>query len=100
MIKFNLFSVTDGARKAKVWYSLDNRTDGKKCVTICAREYGAQLRKIFPSDTENLTDLQTDYFDKDRVRLFESHPLYQAARTTANRLELKRSKGPKATAWN
>ena len=90
MIKFNLFSVTDGARKTKVWYSLDMTLDGKKCVTILAREYGAQLRGMFPLETENLTDLMTDYFDKDRVRLFEGHPLYQAARTTANRLELKR----------
>mgnify|MGYP001614794381 CR=1 FL=1 len=37
-IKFNQHHVTDGATKARVFYSLDNRTDGRACVTIYARE--------------------------------------------------------------
>ena len=92
MIRFNLFSVTNGAHKVKVWYSLDNHIDGKKCVIIYAKEFGSQLRGIFPSETENLTEIEIDYFEKDKVRFLEDHPLYQAARTTADKLETKRKK--------
>lgn len=83
MLKFQKFYVTDGERKARVWYSLDNRTDGRKCVTIYAKEYGSKLGCIIADGYENNTDTQTDYFEKGRVRLFEDHPLYAAARARA-----------------
>lgn len=72
-------------QSARVTYSLDNRTDGRKCVTIYAKEYGAQLSKVVdPKLVSNQTDTMTDYFCKDTVRLFEDHPLYAAARKRAN----------------
>jgi hypothetical protein len=82
MIKFNQFAVTDGTTKARVHYSLDNRTDKRACVTIYARDYGHTLGSMFSDDTDysNDTDFQTDYFDKGRVVLFEGHPLYTVAR--------------------
>ena len=92
MIKFNLFSVTNGAHKVKIWYSLDNHVDGKKCVAIYAIDYGSQLRGMFPVETENHTDITIDYFERDKVRFLEDHPLYLAARTTADKLETKRKK--------
>lgn len=68
-------------QSARVWYSLDNRIDGRKCVSINAKDYGSQLSKVFDCDeVTNRTDTQTDYFDKDTVRLFEDHPLYKIAR--------------------
>lgn len=87
-IKLNKFNVCgkDGA-KARVFYSLDNRTDGRKCVTIYARDYGHDLAKVFvDGGYVNRSDSQTDYFEQGRVVLFDWHPLYKEAR-------------PKVEAW-
>ena len=91
MIKFNKFNVTDGNNKARVWYKLDTRTDGLKAVTIYAKDYesGDALGRMIPDAYENNTDIQTDYFEKGRVVLFEKHPLYANARAvTAGRMAL------------
>jgi cell fate regulator YaaT (PSP1 superfamily) len=84
MIKFNKHNVTDTETKtkARVLYSLDNRVDGRKCVTIYAKDYDRSLGKIF-NEYENDTDTMTDYFDEGRVILFEDHPLYKQARERA-----------------
>ena len=82
-IKFNKFNVALGAIKARVFYSLDNRIDNRKCVTLYAKDFGHTLRKILGDAYENKTDLQSDYFDQGKAVLFESHPLYAAARTRA-----------------
>jgi hypothetical protein len=85
MIKFNKFNVTNGTDKARVHYSLDNRTDRRECVTIYSKDYGHQLGRVFCGDDgyKNDTDSMTDYFDKGRVVLFADHPLYAAARARA-----------------
>lgn len=84
MIKFNKHNVTDTETKIKVrvLYSLDNRIDGRKCVTIYAKDYDRSLGKIF-TEYKNDTDTMTDYFDAGRVILFEDHPLYKQARERA-----------------
>lgn len=84
-IKFNKYHVADkvSGLKARIFYSLDNQADGRKCVTLCAKDYDRVLGKIIPEDYENDTDSMTDYFDTGRVRLFETHPLYSAARHRA-----------------
>jgi hypothetical protein len=84
MIKFNKYNVTDTETKvkARVHYSVDNRIDGRKCVTIYAKDYDRKLGEIF-AEYRNETDTQTDYFDKGHVDLFEDHPLYNAARARA-----------------
>lgn len=80
MIKFQKFYVTDGAIKARVWYKIDGRTDGRSSVTLYAKDYDGNLGKIFPGDEyQNNTDLMTDYFEKGRVVLFAGHKLYPAA---------------------
>lgn len=58
MIKFNKHNVTDTETKikARVLYSLDNRIDGRKCVTIYAKDYDRSLGKIF---TMNMKTIQT-----------------------------------------
>lgn len=83
MIKFNRHHVTNGTVKARIWYSLDNRVDGRKCVTMYAKDYGGDLGKIFGDEYKNDTDTMTDYFDTGKVSLFENHPLYQVARDRA-----------------
>ena len=85
MIKFNKHNVTDTETKikARVLYSLDNRIDWRKCVTIYAKDYDRSLGKIF-NEYENDTDTMTDYFDAGRVILFEDHPLYKQERERAD----------------
>ena len=83
MIKFNKYNVTNGKVKARIRYSLDNRIDGRKCVTLYAKDYDRSLGKIFVNEYKNDTESREDYFEKGRVNLFESHPLYRIARQRA-----------------
>ncbi len=82
-VKFNKHHVAKGKTKARVWYSLDNRIDGRRCVTLYAKDYGHALGEILADEYQNDTDTQTDYFDTGRAVLFEGHPLYLAARERA-----------------
>lgn len=89
-IKFRQYYVTDSTKvKAKVSYSLDNRVDGRKCVTLYAQEYGRTLQYFFNKEYQNDTDIMTDYFEKGRVTLFEDHPLYAIARQSAEHYKNK-----------
>lgn len=92
-VTFNRYNVRSGDLKAKVFYSLDNRTDKRKCVTLYADDYTGTLGKIFSGQYENDTDLMTDYFDKGKAVLFEDHPLYAAARARAEMSYPARKKG-------
>lgn len=84
MIKFNKYHVVDTETKikAKVSYSIDNRIDGRNCVTLYAKDYTRNLGKIF-AEYVNDTDTMTDYFDQGKVVLFDDHPLYFQARNKA-----------------
>ncbi len=82
-IKFQKYAVVSSGVRARVHYDLDNRTDGRKCVTIYAKDYGRSLGDVFPESYINNTDSQTDYFEKGRVVLFEDHACYPAARVRA-----------------
>jgi len=73
-VKFNKYNVSDGKIKARVFYAIDNRIDGKRCVTIYAKDHTGDLHKIFDNEV-----IDTDYFEKGRVVLFQDHPLYPAA---------------------
>lgn len=86
-VKFQKYRVVKGAEKARVHYSLDNRTDGKKCVTIYDKDYGHALSRVLGSDAyKNETDIQTDYFEKGCAVLFEGHPLYAEARAAVEKI--------------
>lgn len=80
MIKFNKYNITNGDIKARVYYTLDGRVDGRACVTIYEKDCDRSLGKLFDSEYKNETDRMTDYFDTGRVVLFEDHPLYIKAR--------------------
>lgn len=86
MIKFNKYHVTNGEIKARVFYCVGNRIDGRACVTLYARDYDRKLGKIFNSEYKNDTDSMTDYFDKGNVVLFSDHPLYKIALKRAQSL--------------
>lgn len=102
MIKFNKFNVTNGTDKAKVHYSLDNRFDGRACVTIYAKDYDRSMGRIFDGEYTNNTDTMTDYFDKGRVVLFADHALYAAARARAEDVvaEQKAKYEARRASWN
>lgn len=82
-VKFQKYYVAGNGAKAKAWYSLDNRIDGRNCVTIYAKEYSGDLVKVFGSLVIDNSDSQSDYFEKGKVVLFEGNPLYAAARARA-----------------
>lgn len=86
-VKFNLHNAvnTETGAKARIRYSLDNRTDQRKCVTIYGKDILEELFPVFGDDVKNDSDSMTDYFESDRVNLFEGHPLYEAARAAAVR---------------
>lgn len=83
MIKFNQHAVvnTKTGKKARVQYSIGNRIDGCKCVTIYAKDYGRALSGILPAKNE--TDSMADYFETDTATIFEDSPLYPEALKTA-----------------
>ena len=93
-MKFRKYYVSNGKSKhklvkARVSYNLDNRIDGKKCVTLYAKDYGNTLGYLFQDAYKNDTDIQSDYYDKGRVNLFEDHPLYKEARAFVESLRSK-----------
>lgn len=80
MVQLNKFNVTDGTHKARVTYSAFRLVStGQECVTIYARDCLNDLHKIFAVEYQNDSDLQSDYFEKGRVRIVKGHPLYAAA---------------------
>ncbi len=78
-MKFKKYFVSNGKTKARVRYSLDNRIDGRKCVTIYAKDWDRALGDIF-SEYVNHTDSQSDYFDQGKVCIFEDNVFYKEAR--------------------
>ncbi len=82
MVKMMKFYVTNGAEKARVWYSRGALVDGRDCVTIYAKDYTGALGRVFADQSapyENNTDTMTDYFEKGRVRVFPDSPLWADA---------------------
>lgn len=91
-IKFNLHNVVnlETGEKCRVHYSLDNRIDNRKCVTLYAKDYQDDLFSVFPDNAKNDSDSITDYYEKDRINIFEENPHYKAARLTAEKWLVKR----------
>lgn len=75
-IKFNKHFVTNGQSKARVHYSPSVDRHGKKMITLYEKDYGRDLGKIF-TNVENDTDTMTDYFDDNKVRIYEGEPQYE-----------------------
>ena len=52
-------------------------------ITIYAKDYGRAPADIDAAFAiENDTEIQTDYFEKDRIRVLPTHPLYGQVRTS------------------
>ena len=75
----------NGGKLQKAFFSKGNLTSwamekygyDSDTLTVYAREYAgfsAEIRGIF--QVENDSDMMTDYFEKDRIRVTKGHPLY------------------------
>lgn len=72
-IFYNGFKVSGGnfqkfGKLQRYWISNSNRIDGKKGFTIYARDYegfSKEVRDYF--SVVNNTEIQTDYFEKDKI---------------------------------
>jgi hypothetical protein len=61
-------------------------------ITIYAREYcrfTKEIRDIFT--VKNDTDIMTDYFENDRIRVFPCHPLYNDVLEALNKAQARRA---------
>jgi hypothetical protein len=88
-VRFLDSSVKLGTLTARVHYSINNRADGQKGVTVYGKDYASELHPIFGDMAVNNSDSMTDYFEKSRVFIPEGHELYSAA---LERAEAKRAK--------
>ena len=74
-IKFNKHNITNGTLKARVFYSIGGRTDGRNWVTVYAKELTSNLKALFNNCVNN-TEFGTDYFETSKVEIFETSPFY------------------------
>ena len=71
---------TDTGKKVRCWYHRGSLRDAPDAVTIYAKSYADSLADVFPGErVENGTEHQTDYFEKDRVRILPGDPLWEDA---------------------
>lgn len=68
-IKFGKKGIKADGKYFPCWYSLATLINGKTAITIYAKCILTGLPKSL--QPENNSDMQTDYFEKDRVRFYE-----------------------------
>lgn len=76
-MKFQAHGIKTENGVEKCRYTVSQLLNGKNAITIYAAEYGHfsdEVRKHFT--VENDTDSMTDYFEKDRIRVYPDHPLF------------------------
>lgn len=81
-----------GAKLQKAWYS-DSEIRGMPAgtITIYARDYrrfSNLVAKCF--EIQNDTDVMTDYFDSDKIRVVPTHPLYPAVLAAMTKAKARR----------
>ena len=79
MLKFYWNGIKeDGGKLQRAWYSFGNLLNHPAdTITIYGRDYksfSAGVQAAFV--VENDSDMQTDYFEQDRIRVHSDHPLY------------------------
>lgn len=76
-VKIGKHGVRFGGKYSPAWYSKTALVNGKKCVTIYAKDILKDLPREL-GQVENNTEIQTDYFESDRVRFMEGTAEYDA----------------------
>ncbi len=79
-IKFQMHAVinTDTGAKARIGLYETTLGDGRKAISIYAKDYRSGLAGILPN-VRNDSDSMTDYFETDRAQIVEGEELYPAA---------------------
>ncbi len=79
-ITFRKHFISNGTHKARVSYSaFKMASTGEDCVTLYAKGFDEPLFEIFADQYVNDSELGADYFDKGKVRILSTNPLYPAA---------------------
>lgn len=78
-IKFGKFSVSNGAHKARVFYSRGGLVSGRDCVTLYAKDTVNDLARIFCDLYINRSDAREDYFEDGLVRIYPDSPFFEMA---------------------
>jgi len=94
-MKFFYNGIKDSSGKLyKAWYSVGRLTNYPEgTITIYAKNYdrfSAEIAQHF--EIENDTDLQTDYFEDDKIRVQPSHRLYSLVLEAAQKQEDRNAK--------
>lgn len=84
-IKIGKSFITVNGKRVGVRYSAGPWVAGVDPATIKIRPkqyaFPAEVRAVFA--VENNSDSQTDYFEKDTIRIVPGHPLYDAVKAAA-----------------
>jgi len=86
-IKFVWNGIRVDGKLYRAWYSesaLKNHEAGT--ITIYARDYKS-LPSIAGLTIQNETDMMTDYFEKDKVRVVPSHPMHTAIHAAMKQMD-------------
>lgn len=89
-IQFLKNAIKSDGKKSRVYYSKGSYTKESKLpkgtITIYAKDYGHLPNALKP---QNESDIMTDYFEKDRVRIKPSSKYYQKVNKAYADQELK-----------
>ena len=91
-VKFLYNGIKVDGKLYKAWYSLGKyRNYPEGTITIYARDYES-FPKIDGLNIENNTDLMTDYFENDRIRVTPDNKWYPQVLEAYNKQQAKRAK--------
>ena len=78
----------NGGKLQRAWYSVGNNRDRSNTITIYKGDYERFSSEVHESfKVENNTEIMTDYFEKDRIRVLEDHELYLEVVEAANKMK-------------
>lgn len=80
MLKFYWNGIKeDGGELQRAFYSYGNLVNyPHDTITIYGRDYKSFSKGVYAAFTvQNDSDMQTDYFEQDRIRVVSGHPLYE-----------------------
>ena len=77
MVKFMYNGVKVNNALYKAYYSLGNLINQPETITIYSKNY-SRLPVIEGLTTQNDTDITTDYFENDRIRVIPNNPNYKS----------------------
>lgn len=97
MLKFQTHGIKTSKGLERCSYSVSTLINDKKCITIYGKNYksfSSEIRAAFT--VENNTEIMTDYFEDDMIRVYPEHPLFKqvaeaAMKQTTYRFKRKKS---------